>query len=157
MPLKKYNEDINLTIATIKTAMGIGVRELSECLGVKRKNVYQWIRGQQYPGIKNSQKLKVISDVSILWMDFTNEPAKNVCPDVIKLLTNDTSVAGIFLTLRNRYKTNKRKKSNFEKTLEKNNIDINSLSNNNEQFDILTGKSNFFEELSAWHIDNTFF
>ena len=141
--------DFDLAIATIKASLGLSITDLSTCLATSRQTIYTWIRKKNTPHQENIERLTSLYQVAERWQLLSPLPAKEFYTKIGELLMPGFDVDKVVEALGDALhspKTQPRQKSNFEQLLEKHGIDINTLPSQDEQFDLMTGKSNFFGE-----------
>lgn len=66
------------TIASIRSALSLQIKELAEILGVTRPTVYSWINNDSQPSADNRKRLQQVYRIASRWNQLCRLPAENL-------------------------------------------------------------------------------
>jgi hypothetical protein len=143
--------DISKDIAIIKASLGINPSELCVYFDITKVELYKYIKcGYTETEDKSLfRKIKRLLDISKLWNSVDKFPAKMYYKKAIDILIDKNLTNEDIVRILSSFIKKEKQKSNLEQLLEKQGIDMSTLPSQDEQFDLITGKSNFFGDLES--------
>ncbi len=147
LPETLLPSDAGEVIATIRASLGLSITELAKAASVSRQTIYAWIRGENEPQATKRRTLVALYYIACQWNELSSQPAKEYVPTIQDLLKPDIAPEHVVSKLREAHKSGPRRglrKAGMAALLAKHNIDIENLPDQDEQFDLMTGKADAF-------------
>lgn len=143
-------KDYGQAIAMIRASLGLSITELAKAASVKRQTVYAWIRGENAPQEAKRKRLTELYYISGEWNKLSSESAKEHIPVIGEWMAPNFKVEEIVSRLRNAARSRPvqdRRQSGLSALLAQHNINIDDLPDQDEQFDLMTGKADAFGDI----------